>query len=73
MFRKKNKDIAIRFQTSEGTFSERETVYDIDMQLQIEVDLETDGLDCHYCPVDCPLQFLPTQPKKFPSCAVSVT
>lgn len=48
----KNKDIAIRFQTSERTFSERETVYDIDMQLQIEVDLETDGLDCHYCPVD---------------------
>ncbi len=48
----KNKDIAIRFQTSEGTFSERETVYDLDMQLQIEVDLETDGLDCHYCPVD---------------------
>lgn len=48
----KNKDIAIRFQTSEGTFSERETVYDIDMQLQIEVDLETDGLDCHYCLVD---------------------
>lgn len=48
----KNKDIAIRFQTSEGTFSERETVYDIDMQLQIEVDLESDGLDCHYCPVD---------------------
>ena len=48
----KNKDIAIRFQTSEGTFSERKTVYNIDMQLQIEVDLETDGLDCHYCPVD---------------------
>ena len=43
---------AIRFQTSEGTFSERKTVYDVDMQLQIEVDLETDGLDCHYCPVD---------------------
>lgn len=48
----KNKDIAIRFQTSEGTFSERKTVYDVDMQLQIEVDLETNGLDCHYCPVD---------------------
>lgn len=48
----KNKDIAIRFQTSEGTFSERKTVYDVDMQLQLEVDLETDGLDCHYCPVD---------------------
>lgn len=48
----KNKDIAIRLQTSEGTFSKRENVYDIAMQLQIEVDLETDGLDCHYCPVD---------------------
>ena len=48
----KNKDIAIRFQTSEGSFSERKTVYDVDMQLQIEVDFETDGLDCHYCPVD---------------------
>ena len=48
----KNKDIAIRFQTSEGTFSERETVYDIDMKLEIEFYLETDGLDCHFCPVD---------------------
>ena len=73
MFRKKTKDIAIRFQTSEGTFSERETVYDIDMQLQIEVDLETDGLDCHYCPVDLSIAVPANTPKKFPSCAVSVT
>ena len=48
----KNKDIAIRFQVSEGTFSKREMVFDTDMQLQIEVDLETAGLDSHYCPVD---------------------
>lgn len=60
----KNKDIAIRFQTSEGTFSERETVYDIDMQLQIEVDLETDGLDCHYCPVDLSIQVPANTTKK---------
>ena len=60
----KNKDIAIRFQTSEGTFSERKTVYDIDMQLQIEVDLETDGLDCHYCPVDLSIQVPANTTKK---------
>lgn len=60
----KNKDIAIRFQTSEGTFSKRETVYDIDMQLQIEVDLETDGLDCHYCPVDLSIQVPANTTKK---------
>lgn len=60
----KNKDIAIRFQTSEGTFSERETVYDIDIQLQIEVDLETDGLDCHYCPVDLSIEVPANTTKK---------
>ena len=60
----KNKDIAIRFQTSEGTFSKRENVYDIDMQLQIEVDLETDGLDCHYCPVDLSIEVPANTTKK---------
>ena len=60
----KNKDIAIRFQTSEGTFSERKTVYDVDMQLQIEVDLETDGLDCHYCPVDLSIEVPANTTKK---------
>ena len=67
----KNKDIAIRFQTSEGTFSERETVYDIDMQLQIEVDLETDGLDCHYCPVDLSIA-VPTNTTKKVSILCSI-
>ena len=60
----KNKDIAIRFQTSEETFSERKTVYDVDMQLQIEVDLETDGLDCHYCPVDLSIEVPANTTKK---------
>lgn len=48
----RNKEIAIRFQISEGTFIPRENIYDTDMQLQTEVDLETDGLDSHFCPVD---------------------
>lgn len=43
------------------------------MQLQIEVDLETDGLDCHYCPVDLSIAVPANTTKKFPSCAVSVT
>ena len=43
-------DTAILFQTSEGIFSDHTPMFDIDMQLQTEVDLETDGLDCHYCP-----------------------
>lgn len=46
-----HKDIAICFQVSEGTFSGNEPLYDVDMQLQIEVELENEGLDCHYCPV----------------------
>ncbi len=41
---------AVIFQTSEGIFSDHTPMFDIDMQLQTEVDLETDGLDCHYCP-----------------------
>lgn len=44
-------DTAILFQTSEGIFGDNPQIYDTDMQLQTEVELETDGLDCHYCPV----------------------
>lgn len=49
---KANPDAAILFQTSEGTFATRTEQYDVDMQLQTEVELETDGLDTHYCPTD---------------------
>lgn len=45
-------DYTILFQTSDGTFREHTPVYDENMQLQIEVDLETDGLDSHYCPYE---------------------
>ena len=47
-----NKELSIRFQTSEGSFKNRSAIYDTDMQLQTEVDLETDGLDSHFCPID---------------------
>lgn len=45
-----NPDVTIRFSVSEGSYSDNENLYDTDMQLQIEVDLETPGLDSHYCP-----------------------
>lgn len=45
-----NKDVTIQFSVSEGTYQDNEKLFDTDMQLQIEVDLETPGLDSHYCP-----------------------
>ena len=56
-------DTAILFQTSEGIFSDHTPMFDIDMQLQTEVDLETDGLDCHYCPHEVTV-FLPAKSHK---------
>lgn len=35
-----------------GELVQRETLFDIDMQLQTEVDNEVDGLDCHFTPYD---------------------
>ena len=51
----KNKKLAIRFQVSEGHFVKRNELYDTDMQLQTEVDLETAGLDSHFTPFDVSL------------------
>ncbi len=47
-----DKNVCIQFSVSEGTFKDRKDIFDVNMQLQIEVDLETPGLDCHYCPKD---------------------
>lgn len=44
-------DLAVWFQISDGEFEKNPVPYDVDMQLQTEVDLETEGLDSHYCPV----------------------
>ena len=65
-------ETAILFQTSEGTFSDHTPMFDIDMQLQTEVDLETDGLDCHYCPHEVTV-FLPAKSHKQISVLCSVT
>lgn len=45
-------ELSILFQASDGTFLKHTPVYDENMQLQIEVDLETAGLDSHYCPYE---------------------
>lgn len=45
-------DIKIMLEFSEGSLKERSEKYDINMQLQTEVDNEVDGLDCHYTPYD---------------------
>ncbi|MBQ2283367.1 MAG: glycogen debranching enzyme family protein [Agathobacter sp.] len=47
-----NPDCEILLQYSEGDLISREELYDVDMQLQTEVDNETPGLDCHYTPYD---------------------
>ena len=49
---KAHPEYSILFQSSDGVFQEHTPVYDENMQLQIEVDLETDGLDSHYCPYE---------------------
>lgn len=66
-----NPDINICFQISEGTFEKNPLPFDENMQLQIEVDLETEGLDCHYCPVQIPI-FIPAGSHKKISILCSV-
>ncbi|MGN0351423.1 MAG: amylo-alpha-1,6-glucosidase [Roseburia sp.] len=63
--------VSIFFEVSEGEFQARKELYDVDMQLQIEVDQETDGLDCHYTPYDVVIS-LPAGCKKKISIICSV-
>lgn len=60
---KENPDAPIVFEISEGNFCPRTDFFDCDMQLQIEVEQETDGLDCHYTPYDIEIS-LPAGCKK---------
>lgn len=46
------KDYRIEVCYSNGELTERDDRFDIDMQLQTEVDNEVDGLDCHFTPYD---------------------
>lgn len=60
----RNQALSICFTASEGTFQKRTDCYDINMQLQTEVELETDGLDCHYCPYDLTIHVPANSTKK---------
>jgi glycogen debranching enzyme len=44
--------LSILLAASTGTLRTRSARFDVDMQLQTEVDNETEGLDCHYTPYD---------------------
>lgn len=68
------KNLRIEFQISEGEYTPRENLYDVDTQLQIEVDLETPGLDCHYTPIDVAINLPAGETKKVSViCKVVVT
>lgn len=60
---KSNPKITISVTVSEGILHSREECFDIDMQLQTEVELETPGLDSHYCPYDIRI-FVPAHSTK---------
>lgn len=47
-----SKDVSIRLSYSAGELVPRTSLYDQDVQLQTEVELETPGLDTHYTPYD---------------------
>ena len=49
---KANEDVCIRLVCSEGSLIERDELYDVDMQLQTEVDNEVPGLFTHFTPFD---------------------
>lgn len=48
----KNPDVHIGIAFSDGSIRRRSQVYDENTQYQLEVDNETDELDCHYMPCD---------------------
>lgn len=47
-----NEEVTITLAVSEGTIIQRDEIFDVDVQLQTEVDNEVDGLDTHYTPFD---------------------
>lgn len=61
---KENPLLTIRFMISEGLFCPHSPLYDSDMQLQTEVDLETEGLDCHFTPYEITIEVPPRSSKK---------
>lgn len=45
-----NSDVCISLYTGDGKITDSETLFSINMQLQKELDVETEGIDCHYMP-----------------------
>lgn len=52
----KDPSVKIQLAFSDGTLEQRDEQYDIDMELQTEVDNEVDGLDTHFTPYDIHVQ-----------------
>lgn len=48
----KSPEHTISFSISGGTFSKRDKDYEDCIEMQTEVELETEGLDAHFCPYD---------------------
>lgn len=60
---KRNREVLINLQVSEGDFIQRDEFYDENMQLQTEVDNEVEGLDSHFTPFDIAIN-IPGKSKK---------
>lgn len=66
-----NSDVRIMFQYSEGVCHKRKESYESFAQLPIEIDLETPGIDSHYCPYDVTIS-IPAHTTKRISCKCSL-
>ena len=59
----KNKELRIRLIATDGEVTEREALYDMDMQLQTEMNVEADCVDCNFTPYEVHLS-VPAGKKK---------
>lgn len=60
----KNKDIAIRMFVSEGEISEREEIFDVDMELQTEISTGMTCIENNYTPYEIKILVNPGEHKK---------
>lgn len=59
-----NKEVTITLTCSDATPKKRDNLYDVDVELQTEVDNEVDGLDTHYRPFDLEIAIPANSTKK---------
>ncbi|MBQ2801186.1 MAG: amylo-alpha-1,6-glucosidase [Lachnospiraceae bacterium] len=60
----KNKNISIRMYVSEGEISEREEIYDVDMELQTEISTGMTCIENNYTPYEITVSIQPGEHKK---------